>query len=356
MLIAANSGSRTAGIANLRSSGSSRRGRKRGSFCYLRPLLRRPDVGGVPFTAKFLIANPRLELIINGSKHSNLQISNRERIAVFLSRRERAFPQPAAQSSEDPLRWTVCRRISNSNIRQFRNSPKPLGISTYAFSNSNKNGLFGNSHNLPGGNFVAVLARTSREFPRESRHQPAQNQPGRVDLKAPQYQQADDRFYRSECVENRAARQLPETPRQHAHRHCIEAIEKYPRSRRSLQLGNKWKDNGDKNERRQEHSKRGKQPAFHAARQVTNERRRSENGPRRDLPGSDRVQKLLICQPMKMRDEIRTQERQQHIPASLTHRPDLEKCQEQPRHAERNRTRRSNRHSGSATCHGETSQ
>src|ERR1700736_3006342 len=160
MLIATNSGSRTAGITNLRSSGSSRRGRKRGSFCYSRPL-RRLAPGGAPFTTQFLIANPRLELIANGSKHSNLQISNRERIAVFLSRRERAFPQPAAQSSEDPLRWTVCRRISNRNIRQFRNSPKPLGISTYAFSNSNNNGLFGNSHNLPRGNFVAVLARTS---------------------------------------------------------------------------------------------------------------------------------------------------------------------------------------------------
>ena len=132
MIILANSGCRTAGIANLRSPGKSRRGPKRGSFCYSRPL-RRPDVGRAPFTTQFLIANPRLELIANGSKHSSLQISNRERIAVFLSRRERALPQPAAQSSEDPLRWTVCRRISNSNIRQFRNSPKPLGISTTHF-------------------------------------------------------------------------------------------------------------------------------------------------------------------------------------------------------------------------------
>src|ERR1700720_3642360 len=155
MLIAPNSGSRTAVIANLRSSGSARRGRKRGSFCYSRPL-RRPDVGGAPFTTQFLIANPRLELIANGSKHSSLQISNRERIAVFFSRYERALPEPTAQSSEDPLRWTLRRQISNSNIRQFRNSPKPLGISTYAFSNSNKNGLFGSSQNLPGGNFVVV--------------------------------------------------------------------------------------------------------------------------------------------------------------------------------------------------------
>ena len=143
MFSAANSSSRTAVIGNLRSSGSARRGRKRGSFCYSRPL-RRPDVGGAPFTTQFLIANPRLELIANGSKHSNLQISNRERIAVFLSLRVRSLPQPAAQSSrQGPAWWTVRRLISNSNIRQFRNSTKPLGISTYAFSNSNKNGLFG---------------------------------------------------------------------------------------------------------------------------------------------------------------------------------------------------------------------
>jgi hypothetical protein len=46
-------------MANLRSSGSSRRGRKRESFCYSR-LLRRPDVGGAPFTTQFLIANGSL--------------------------------------------------------------------------------------------------------------------------------------------------------------------------------------------------------------------------------------------------------------------------------------------------------
>ena len=46
-------------MANLHSSGSARRGRKRGSFCYSRPL-RRPDVGGAPFTSQFLIANGSL--------------------------------------------------------------------------------------------------------------------------------------------------------------------------------------------------------------------------------------------------------------------------------------------------------
>src|ERR1700745_44361 len=297
MIILANSGCRTAGLANVRSRAKSRRGPKRGSFCYSRPL-RRPDVGRAPFTTQFLIANPRLELIANGSKHSNLQISNRERIAVFFSRCKRALPQPAAQSSEDPLRWTVCRRISNSNIRQFRNSPKPLGISTYAFPNSNKTGLFGNSHSLPGDNFVAVLAQTTREFPRESRHQSAQNQPGRIDLKAPQYQQAGDRFSRSDCDENRAARQLPETRRHQAHRHCIDPVEKYPRSRRTLQPWNEWKENRDKNKRRQEHPQRGQQRAFQTACQVANECRRSENGSRCDLPGCDPIQKLLVRQPM----------------------------------------------------------
>ena len=79
------------------------------------------------------------------------------------------------------------------------------------------------------------------------------------------------------------------------------------------------------------------------ASQVTDERRRCERGPGRDHSRRDRIQQLFVRQPMKMHHKIRAQERQQHVSASVGYRSDLEECQEQPRHAERNCTGRSNR-------------
>jgi hypothetical protein len=132
-----NSGSRTAGTANLGSAGSSKQDPKPGLFCYFRSL-RRLTPGRVPFTTQFLNENPRLELIANNSKHGGRQISNRERMAVLLTRRE-PLPDPAARPSrEGPLRRTIRRSVSNSNIHQFKNSAKSSRISAYAFSNSNK--------------------------------------------------------------------------------------------------------------------------------------------------------------------------------------------------------------------------
>jgi hypothetical protein len=109
---------------------------------------------------------------------TNLQISNREQIAFFLSRHRSNLPHP-----------TVRRYISNSNIHQIRKSTNPPEINTYVISNRNKtrllrppwrNGFFANLHNPTGGNFIAALARARREFPRKSRYQSAQNQPRRV--------------------------------------------------------------------------------------------------------------------------------------------------------------------------------
>jgi hypothetical protein len=89
------------------------------------------DTAPLPDT-KFLIANLELEFELTYRKESRLKIPNRKYFAIFS-----LAPLPFS------LSIVMRRNISNSNIRQFKNSTKPCNINTYGISNSNKIELFG---------------------------------------------------------------------------------------------------------------------------------------------------------------------------------------------------------------------
>ena len=94
------------------------------------------------------------------------------------------------------------------------------------------------------------------------------------------------------------------------------AIDERPRQRHEHERGQKNADG-----RRQRPDR--------AAEQVADERRGREHRAWRDLPDGDGVEELLLGQPAEALDEIRAQERQQHVAAAEEHRARL---QEQEKH------------------------
>ena len=54
-----------------------------------------------------------------------------------------------------------------------------------------------------------------------------------------------------------------------------------------------------------------------------------KTGPGRHLPDGDRVEELRLGQPAEALDEVRAQEREQHVAAAEQHRADLEEHPEQ---------------------------
>ena len=81
---------------------------------------------------RFLIANPRLEIVASPTKQTIGARPNRERIAL---------PSPAFSRHLRTIEFRP--EISNSNIRIIKNSPKCPRNNTYAFSNRNKTAHFG---------------------------------------------------------------------------------------------------------------------------------------------------------------------------------------------------------------------
>jgi hypothetical protein len=82
--------------------------------------------------AEFLIANLELEFELTYRKESQLKIPNRKYFAIF------------SQGSPPFSVFTLTRQnISNSYIRQFKNSTKPRSFTTCAISNRYKIALFG---------------------------------------------------------------------------------------------------------------------------------------------------------------------------------------------------------------------
>ena len=82
--------------------------------------------------AEFLIANLELEFELTYRKESRLKIPNRKYFAIF------SLALPSFSAS------TLTRKtISNSYIRQFKNSTKPRSFTTSAISNRYKIALFG---------------------------------------------------------------------------------------------------------------------------------------------------------------------------------------------------------------------
>ena len=110
------------------------------------PLLSLPSFQPQPSSFQSLIANPRLESKLNPRKISQIQISNRERMAVNASR----SPLPATHHS--PVLRTVPsvegshvthHRISNRNIRITENQSSSSKQRTKQISNRNKNAVVG---------------------------------------------------------------------------------------------------------------------------------------------------------------------------------------------------------------------
>src|ERR1700749_3446904 len=81
--------------------------------------------------AEFLIANLELEFELSHRKQSALKISNRKYLAIFSLNPSSSSTSTVIQSSNP-----------NSNIHTIRILTKPRTITTYAFSNRNKIGLF----------------------------------------------------------------------------------------------------------------------------------------------------------------------------------------------------------------------
>jgi alkylated DNA nucleotide flippase Atl1 len=110
------------------------------------PLLSLPGFRPQAPSFQNLIENPRLEAKLNPRKISELQISNRERMAVNASR----SPQPATHHS--PVLRTVPNvegshiphhRISNRNSRITENQSSSSKQRTKQISNRNKNAVVG---------------------------------------------------------------------------------------------------------------------------------------------------------------------------------------------------------------------
>ena len=110
------------------------------------PLLSLPSFHPQPSSFQNLIANPRLESKLNSRKISQLQISNRERMAVNASR----SPLPATHHS--PVLRTVPsvegshithHRISNRNSRITENQSSSSKQKTKQISNRNKTAVVG---------------------------------------------------------------------------------------------------------------------------------------------------------------------------------------------------------------------
>ena len=80
---------------------------------------------------KFLIANLELEFELNHRKQSLLRISNRKYFAICSLN---PLPFPGSTHTQPSN--------SNRNIRTIRILNKSRNITTYAFSNRNKTGLF----------------------------------------------------------------------------------------------------------------------------------------------------------------------------------------------------------------------
>jgi hypothetical protein len=112
--------------------------------CTTFPLLFLSSLQPQPSSFQNLIENPRLESKLNPRKISQLQISNRERMAVNASR----SPQPATHHS--PVLRTVPdvegsriahHRISNRNSRITENQSSSSKQRTKQISNRNKNAV-----------------------------------------------------------------------------------------------------------------------------------------------------------------------------------------------------------------------
>ena len=93
-----------------------------------------------------------------------------------------------------------------------------------------------------------------------------------------------------------------------------------------------------------------------AAEQEADERRGGEHGAWRDLPDRDGVEELLLGQPAEALDEIRAQERQQHVAAAEEHRARLQEQDEHQAEAERRCRRRRGSCQGSGGKHAERSR
>ncbi len=80
---------------------------------------------------EFLIANLELEFKLNHRKQSLLEISNRKYFAIF------SLGSPPFSAST-----LTQQNISNSYIRQFKNSTKTSSFTTYATPNRHRIALF----------------------------------------------------------------------------------------------------------------------------------------------------------------------------------------------------------------------
>ena len=109
---------------------------------------------------------------------------------------------------------------------------------------------------------------------------------------------------------------------------------------------------GHVDKRWQEDAHRGDQAAGQTAvtvlvaEDVANEGGRREEGARRHLPDSNRIEQLLVGKPVIVLDQVGPEERQQDVAAAVYHRAHFQKDEEQPSQAERHRSRGQGRRGG----------